>query len=123
MLFTFRAVVGFSCVSAVAGVIVGYFTCQHLFGPVLSNTTVAMYSARLIENSANLAQVKRNNIACVRGALESSVRRDLEQLSFFKDVAATDPRTLKVIETSGAMAQESLAVADQNQRGMPSSCR
>lgn len=123
MEFTTKTVASISVSSALVGVAIGYFTHAHIFEPMHVTLIAGAFSGRLMENSANFAQLKRNNISCLKGTLESRIRSDLEQVAFYRNYAASDARNVKAIDDATAFAREVLATANQKSPEPSSLCR
>ncbi len=111
-------------IAALFGMAVGYFAHKQMFWPMHVILTVGSFSGRILENSANLSQLKRNNVSCVEEGLESRIRSDLEQVEFYRNLAASgDPRNITSIDRASEAAREVLAMPKSKTIESMKSCR
>jgi hypothetical protein len=108
-----RTTASYLLLAVSAGMAGGYWLHAHLYQPIQVTLAVGAFTGRLMENTADLAQLKRGNTSCVMAELASRVRTDLDQVSFYRTYAAGDPRHvddhIKAIDGAKELAAEVLS--------------
>jgi len=94
----------------------------YLFGPRRAAIDVDHFTAQLMEKSATLAVLKRNDIACAKKDLTGSISIDIEGADFYRNYASKDAETLKRLEKSINFAKEVLQTQDQGNAGESREC-
>lgn len=108
-----RRTAGYLFVALAVGAACGYWLHAYLYQPIQVTLAVDAFTGRLMENTADLAQLKRGSTSCVMSELASRIRTDLDQVAFYRTYAAGDPRHvddhIKTIDGARELAVEVLS--------------
>lgn len=99
-------------VAAAIGGAIGFYGHARLSQSMQVTLAVGQFSTRLMEDSTTLTQIKKNDLVCLRSRLTFSVKNDLAQVPFYRNLAASDERGLRLINESADFAQQALAASD-----------
>jgi len=99
-----------------------YIDRYYLFGPHRAALDVSSYSTRLMEHSAWLFVLKRNDISCAKKDIQSNISITLKSADFYRDYAGTNPDALKHLEEAIKFSNEALNFQDQVKSQNPLSC-
>ena len=91
--------------AALLGGAIGFYAHIRLIQPIQITLAAGDYSTRLMENSANLAVIDRNDIACLNNILVSRLKGDLESATFYRTLAANSERNLKAVNDAISFAE------------------
>ena len=104
------------------GIAAGYYAHARVFQSKQPTLATAQFSTRLMEDSAALALLKRNDSICLKNNLTFRIRHSVEEAAFYRTLAANSSADLKAIDDAMNLAQEILATPDQPPAGNNKPC-